>query len=74
MAEQNPREKRWPGRRVAEKIDRSATNDVEELIQLVNGMARALLSLFKPRKRRSSPPAQTQDPDEQPDTADTKEG
>ena len=74
MKEQNQREKRWPGRRAAVKIDRGATNDVEELIQLINGMARALISLFKPRQRRSSRPTQPTDQDEQPETPEKNEG
>ena len=44
--EHNPPSNNWTGRRLAEKIDRSAANDAAELVQLVTGMSQALISIF----------------------------
>ena len=71
MEEQNQRTKRSTGRRLAEKIDRSATNDADQLLHLIIGMGKALISMFRPRPR--PPSTQQEDPNEQPQTANPTE-
>ena len=58
MQKNNRSEKNWTGRRVAQKIDRSTTNDVEDIVQLITGMGNALIGIFtaplRERRRRSN--------------------
>ena len=46
MQENDQREPNWTGKRLARKIDRSATSDAEDMIQLIVGMSRALAGIF----------------------------
>lgn len=70
MQEPEPSQRRkWAGRRIATKIDASATSDVEELVELIAGMGKAfVMILTQPihqwRQRRSEPADTETFPDE----------
>ena len=73
MKENDRSEKNWTGRRVAQKIDRSTTNDVEDVVQLIAGMGKALAGIFiapfreRRRRRDEAPTNQTANAEPEPE-------